>query len=242
MLGRRSAVVATLTGGALALATLVPYAGAAAAPGDRMAPPPKVPTAVGYGGAVASVDADASRVGLEVLRKGGNATDAAVATAAALGVTEPYSAGIGGGGFFVHYSARTGEVETIDGREKAPAAMPHDAFIDPETGKEYPFFPDMVTSGASVGVPGTPLTWDKALRKWGTRSLGQSLAPAARLARRGFVVDETFRQQTVDNAERFAAIDSTAELFLPEEPLPRSAAGSATPTSPRPTTCSAARA
>ncbi|MEU0268443.1 gamma-glutamyltransferase [Nocardioides sp. NPDC006303] len=215
MLGRRSAVVATLTGGALALATLVPYAGATAAPEERLAPPPKVPTAVGYGGAVASVDADASRVGLEVLRKGGNATDAAVATAAALGVTEPYSAGIGGGGFFVHYSARTGEVETIDGREKAPAAMPRDAFIDPETGKEYPFFPDMVTSGASVGVPGTPLTWDKALRKWGTRSLGQSLAPAARLARRGFVVDETFRQQTVDNAERFAAIDSTAELFLP---------------------------
>lgn len=215
MLGCRSAVVATLAGGALALATLVPYAGATAAPGHRHSPPPKVPTAVGYGGAVASVDADASRVGLEVLRKGGNATDAAVATAAALGVTEPYSAGIGGGGFFVHYSARTGEVETIDGREKAPAAMPHDAFIDPETGEEYPFFPDMVTSGASVGVPGTPLTWDKALRTWGTRSLAQSLRPAARLARKGFVVDETFRQQTVDNAERFAAIDSTAELFLP---------------------------
>lgn len=73
MLGRRSAVVATLTGGALALATLVPYAGATAAPEDRLAPPPKMPTAVGYGGAVASVDADASRVGLEVLRKGGNA-------------------------------------------------------------------------------------------------------------------------------------------------------------------------
>lgn len=198
------------------LATLVPYAGAAVgAPGDRLAPPPKVPTAVGYGGAVSSVDADASRVGLEVLRKGGNATDAAVATAAALGVTEPYSAGLGGGGFFVHYSARTGEVETIDGREKAPAAMPHDAFIDPETGEEYPFFPDMVTSGASVGVPGTPLTWEKALKKWGTRSLARSLRPAAKLARKGFIVDETFHQQTVDNQERFAAIDSTAELFLP---------------------------
>ncbi|TQL69470.1 gamma-glutamyltranspeptidase/glutathione hydrolase [Nocardioides albertanoniae] len=216
MLGRRSAVIASLTTGALALAALVPSAAATADPAnDRHAPPPKAPTAVGYGGAVASVDAEASRVGLEVLRKGGNATDAAVATAAALGVTEPYSAGLGGGGFFVHYSARTGEVETIDGREKAPSAMPHDAFIDPETGEEYPFFPDMVTSGASVGVPGTPLTWHNALKKWGTKSLRQTLAPAARLARRGFVVDETFHQQTVDNAERFAAIDSTAELFLP---------------------------
>src|SRR5690625_4332494 len=88
----------------------------------------------GRGGAVASVDEDATRIGVRVLRAGGTATDAAVATAAALGVTEPYSAGIGGGGFFVHYDAKTGKVETIDGREKAPAKFPHDAFIDPETG------------------------------------------------------------------------------------------------------------
>src|SRR4051812_14104129 len=59
------------------------------------------PTSVGYGGAVSSVDESASRIGLEVLKHGGNAADAAVATASALGVTEPYSAGIGGGGYFV---------------------------------------------------------------------------------------------------------------------------------------------
>ena len=74
--------------------------------------------------AVSSVDPYATSIGIEVLRKGGNATDAAVATAAALGVTEPYSAGIGGGGFFVHYDAQTGSVQTIDGRETAPMAMP----------------------------------------------------------------------------------------------------------------------
>ena len=74
----------------------------------------------GSGGAVASVDAVASQVGIDVLEAGGNATDAAIATAAALGVTEPYSAGIGGGGFFVHCDASTGAVETIDGRRRRP--------------------------------------------------------------------------------------------------------------------------
>ncbi len=176
--------------------------------------PTKEPVAIGTGGAVTSVDPEATRVGLDVLRHGGNAADAAVATAAALGVTEPYSSGIGGGGFFVYYDADTGKVSTIDGRETAPEAMPHDAFIDPATNKPYPFFPDLVTSGVSVGVPGTPATWDTALRQYGTMSLGQALAPATRLADRGFVVDQTFHDQTQDNAERFSAIPPTAQLFL----------------------------
>ena len=93
--------------------------------------PPAPSTSTGYGGAVSSVDAEASAIGLEVLRDGGNAVDAAIATAAALGVTEPYSAGIGGGGYFVYFDAASGEVTTIDGRETAPAAMPSDAFVVP---------------------------------------------------------------------------------------------------------------
>jgi gamma-glutamyltranspeptidase/glutathione hydrolase len=176
--------------------------------------PPKHPTAVGRGGAVTSVDPDATKVGLRVLRHGGNAVDAAVATAAALGVTEPYSSGIGGGGFFTFYNARTGKVRTIDGRETAPAAMPHNAFINPATGTPYNFTPELVTSGVSVGVPGTLATWKRALHRWGSWELARTLEPATKLARRGFVVDQTFRQQTLDNKIRFEAFPATSRLFL----------------------------
>lgn len=175
----------------------------------------KNPTAFGWGGAVASADPEATAAGVAVLRQGGNAVDAAVATAAALGVTEPYSAGMGGGGYFVYYNAKTQQVSTIDGRETAPKSMPSDAFIDPATGKPYPFTPDLVTSGVSVGVPGTPATWQRALDRWGTLNLRQALRPAVKIARRGFVVDSTFRGQTLDNKLRFEAFRSTSALYLP---------------------------
>src|SRR3954471_12383885 len=130
---------------------------------------PKVPLMVGSGGAVSSVDRDASQVGIDVLARGGNAADAAVATAAALGVTEPYSAGIGGGGFLVYYDAHSRKVSTIDGRETAPATFTENAFRNPDGSPMD--FTTVVNSGLSVGVPGTPALWDKALRDYGTLSL-----------------------------------------------------------------------
>ena len=148
----------------------------------------------------ASVDPEATAAGLKVLRGGGNAVDAAVATAAALGVTEPYSAGVGGGGYFVYYDAKTHKVHTIDGRETAPKSMPHDAFIDPATGKPYNFTPELVTSGVSVGVPGTPATWERALRPLGPEVAGAEPAAGhrhrrARLRRRPDVPPADARQQ-----------------------------------------------
>ncbi|WP_406390946.1 gamma-glutamyltransferase [Streptomyces sp. NBC_00887] len=190
---------------------------AAPAASEPSGPPPKSAVAVGYGGAVASVDVDASAAGIEVLRKGGNAVDAAVATAAALGVTEPYSAGIGGGGYFVLYDAEKRTVQTIDGRETAPRSADSSLFL--ENGQPIPFN-DAVTSGLGVGTPGTPATWEKALDAWGSKPLRQLLKPAERLARDGFVVDATFRSQTAGNQARFADFPASAELFLPEGQLP----------------------
>lgn len=201
----------------VAAVTVSLCAAAPAAPSPPTAPPPKSPVAVGYGGAVASVDADASAAGIEVLRKGGNAVDAAVATAAALGVTEPYSAGVGGGGYFVHYDARSGAVQTIDGRERAPLSADSSLFL--ENGQPLPFN-DAVTSGLGVGTPGTAATWETALDAWGSKSLRQLLKPAERLARDGFVVDDTFRSQTAGNQARFADFPASARLFLPGGQLP----------------------
>ncbi|GAA0628935.1 gamma-glutamyltransferase [Streptomyces crystallinus] len=210
---RRSAVRSlALLAVAAAVATSV-----AAAPPGTAPPPAKTPEAVGYGGAVASVDVDATAAGIEVLRHGGNAVDAAVATAAALGVTEPYSSGIGGGGYFVYYDAGSRTVHTIDGRETAPRSATSSLFL--ENGKPLPF-PDAVTSGLSVGTPGTPATWDAAVDAWGSKPLSRLLKPAERLARDGFTVDETFRQQTADNQARFADFPDTAKLFLPGGQLP----------------------
>ncbi|MCP3785518.1 gamma-glutamyltransferase [Micromonospora sp. A3M-1-15] len=203
----RALVTATIALATLAAGTAVP---AEAKPSD----PPKEPVAVGYGGAVSTVDATATAAGLQVLRRGGNAVDAAVAAAATLGVTEPFSAGIGGGGFFVYYDAQTRRVHTIDGREAGPASMSETTFIDPATGAPYRFDEARI-SGLSVGVPGTLLTWQDALDRWGTRSLAQLLTPAARVAEDGFPVDETFANQIAGNQAAFGQFSSTSALYLP---------------------------
>jgi gamma-glutamyltranspeptidase/glutathione hydrolase len=166
------------------------------------------------------VDHDASKVGMQVLDNGGNAVDAAVATAAALGVTEPYSCGIGGGGFMVVYRSSDRSVSTIDSRETAPAAFQPDSFIDPATGQPVPF-DERVTSGLGVGVPGTIRGWEQALGKFGSVPLSELLQPSIRLANRGFMVDQTYRQQTLDNLARFRDFSSTRETFLVKGDAPR---------------------
>ena len=186
-------------------------------PQATLAQTQKQPTAVGTGGAAASVDLDGTRAAIHALRNGGNAVDAAVAAASVLGVTEPYSCGIGGGGFMVIRTAK-GKVTTIDGREESPATMQPDSFW--ENGAPLPF-DDARFSGISAGIPGTPATWDLALRRYGTWSLGRALRPGIRRARDGFTVDSTFVSQTQPNVDLFDDIPSTAAIYLDTDGTPR---------------------
>ncbi len=183
-------------------------------------PLPRQPVATGYGGAVASLDPYASHAGLEVLRRGGNAIDAAVATSAALGVTRPYDGSIGGGGFMVIYSAKTGKVATIDGREAAPAAVKPDVFIDPATGQAIPFAERRV-SGLSIGVPGVVSTWQRALSRHGRMPLHNVLKPATDLARDGFVVDAEYQRRTEQNLDILRDFTSSRDTFLVDGQAPR---------------------
>lgn len=172
----------------------------------------------GTGGAAATVNPLATQAALQILSQGGNAVDAAVAAAAVLGVTDPYSCGIGGGGFMMIYLAKEGRVVTIDHREMAPASFHPRVFLD-ANGQPIPFA-ERVTSGLSVGVPGTVKGWEEALRRYGTMGFAQVLAPAIRVAEQGFPVSETFAQQTRANQERFSYFTSTRALFLPEGRVP----------------------
>ena len=181
----------------------------------------KQPVATGTGGAVASAEFNASKAGIATLRAGGNAVDAAVAVASTLGVTEPFVAGPGGGGFMVIYLAKTHQVVTIDGREKCPAACSTQLFVDPTTGKPFAF-EEARHSGLSVGVPGMVATWAKAVHDYGVRDFATDLQPAITLARRGFTITPDFVQQ-----ERVALLDlqaftSSRDLFLTPngDPLP----------------------
>src|SRR5690349_8652548 len=137
----------------------VPSAGAAL-PAVGAAGQHKQAVAVGTGGAVTSTDFDASKAGIAILKQGGNAVDAAVAVAAALGVTEPFVAGPGGGGFMVVYLAAQHRVVTIDGREMCPARCTPKLFLDEKTGQPLAF-ENARRSGRSVGVPGMVAQWAK---------------------------------------------------------------------------------
>ncbi len=170
----------------------------------------------GTGGAAASVERLATQAAIDELKAGGNAIDAAVVAAGVLGVTEPFSVGIGGGGFMVIRTAE-GKVTTIDGRETAPAAMTPTSFW--ANGVPLPFN-DARWSGMSVGVPGTVATWQEALENYGTITLDQALQAGMRVARDGFVVDQTFFDQTQQAVPWFDDIPATAALFLDPDGTP----------------------
>src|SRR5256886_12883220 len=198
---------------AMALAALALGVGAAADVGSGTGPP----TSIGHGGAAASVERIATQAAIDTLKKGGNAIDAAVAAAGVLGVTEPFSCGVGGGGFMLIRTAG-GKVTTIDGRETAPAAMTPTSFW--ENGAPLSFNKARF-SGMSVGVPGTVAAWVDALQNYGTMSLADALAPGIRVARDGYVIDQTWFDQARSVLDWFDDVPATAALFLDPDGTPR---------------------
>ncbi len=171
----------------------------------------KTPVASGSGGAVATISEQASQAAMTILNKGGNAVDAAVAAAATLGVTEPFSCGIGGGGFMLIYLAKEQRVISIDHRESAPASVTPALF----QGDGKPIaFDSAVESGASVGVPGTVRGWQEALSRYGTMSFKQVLGPAIGVASTGFPVTDNFHRLLTENEHKFQAFTSTSALYL----------------------------
>ena len=169
------------------------------------------PVATGTGGAVATISAKASESALAILNQGGNAIDAAVAAAATLGVTDPFSCGIGGGGFMLIYLAKDQRVITIDHRETAPASTTPQLFQ--QDGKPIDF--DLaVASGAAVGVPGTVRGWHEALERYGSMRFNQVLAPAIAVAETGFTVNPTFSGLIGQNEYKFRQFTPTSELYL----------------------------
>ena len=163
----------------------------------------------------------ATAAAVEILRAGGNAVDAAAAAQFVLNVVEPQSSGIGGGGFLLVYVAKTGRVHAVDGREEAPAAAAPGMFLGPD-GLPQRFFPQRITGGNAVGVPGLVGALEKALRLFGNfgqlhgrpRGLARVLAPAIRLAEGGFTVSPRLAESLRRHARRLALFPATRAVFF----------------------------
>lgn len=166
---------------------------------------------------VASAHPMATEAGLEVLENGGNAVDAAVATAAALGVVEPYSSGIGGGGFWVIQKA-DGESVVIDAREEAPGEAHPELYLN-EEGEVKDGKPSL-NGGLAAGIPGQPAAFDHMASEYGQLPLTRSLSPAIQLAREGFPVDERYRNLAGFRLEVMRDYPGTRELFLEDGDVP----------------------
>ncbi len=162
-------------------------------------------------GLVVGEEALAVHAGLQVLQRGGNAVDAAVTVGFALAVTYPRAGNLGGGGFMLIYSARTGDVTAIDYREMAPGRAHRDMFLD----REGQVDPELSRfSHLAAGVPGTVAGLALALEKYGTLSLAQALAPAIQLAESGFVVSPEFSEAIKGMAERLRQRPAARAVFF----------------------------
>ena len=168
-------------------------------------------------GAVASAHPQATAAGMEILGAGGNAFDAAVAVSAALAVVEPYSSGIGGGGFWLLHRASDGKQIMIDGRERAPLAAQRDLYLD----EQGDVLPRLSMDGAlAAAVPGEPAALAHLAEKYGRLPLAKSLAPAIQLAETGFEVDAHYRRMAGFRQQVMQRYASSTKIFLRDGEVP----------------------
>jgi gamma-glutamyltranspeptidase/glutathione hydrolase len=170
-------------------------------------------TATGAG-MVSAADPRAADAGAEMLRRGGTAADAAVATMIALTVVEGQSSGIGGGAFLVWHDPGTGELTTIDARERAPAAATPDRFLKPDGTPMS--FREAVPGGKSVGVPGVIRLAEDMHRRWGKLPWATLFEPSIRMARDGIVLTERFSRFTGFRADLLLVSPSAAAFLGPD--------------------------
>ncbi len=167
--------------------------------------------------AVASAHPLATEAGLAILAQGGNAFDAAVAVTAALAVVEPYSSGLGGGGFWLLHRASDGHEVMLDGRETAPAAAHRDMYLD----RQGNVIPGASMDGPlSAGIPGVPAALAHLAEHYGRLSLAETLAPAIRYARQGFEVDAHYQRLARFRKDVLRRWPEGAALFLKDGEVP----------------------
>lgn len=171
--------------------------------------------------AIASAHPLATAAGLEILAAGGNAFDAAVAVSAALAVVEPYSSGLGGGGFWLLHRAADGHQVMVDGRERAPLAAHRDLYLDANGEVVHDW---SMNGPLSTAIPGEPAALDHIARRYGELPLADTLAPAIRLAREGFAVEEHYRRMAGFRLEVMGRYPETARILLDLGAVPETGA------------------
>jgi len=171
--------------------------------------------------AIASAHPLATQAGMQILDAGGNAFDAAVAVSAALAVVEPYSSGIGGGGFWLLHRARDGKQVMLDGRERAPLAAHRDMYLDAQ-GDVVPGL--SMDGGLAAGIPGEPAALVWLAEHYGRLSLKQSLMPAIELAEAGFPVDAYYRRMARFRQQALRRSPAAAKIFLQHGDVPATGA------------------
>lgn len=167
--------------------------------------------------AIASAHPLATQAGVDILKQGGNAFDAAIAVTATLAVVEPYSSGIGGGGFYLLHKQEDDEYVMLDAREVAPLNAHKDLYLD-EKGELKPGA--SIAGALSAGIPGIPAALVHLAEEYGALKLSQSLAPAISHARQGFAVDEYYQNMARFRLQCLQENTAASDIFLQQGEVP----------------------